>query len=244
MSHGRRLHEAIRHLFLCHDTDGILASHGHQCQTRLRCLETVLHLVQPTLRRENGNVVIIVSIKIQRRLSLKWWRRAKTLTRWFKWMEGGGEIIEQRYYKKAWCWVHPLRATQAIEHKYSNPINSADTYESRLILVYYYGVVDLGKKRKQVIVVVWFRSLLLFSSLSQSFCGLPHGSIGVSYPNPSNFPNDGQGGYPLLGAHNNWNFANSLGYTTFQLGTDSLEQSNDWYNKKTRDSTSREWSQA
>mmetsp|Transcript_4762 Transcript_4762/g.13726 ORF Transcript_4762/g.13726 Transcript_4762/m.13726 type:complete len:252 (+) Transcript_4762:1532-2287(+) len=57
-----RVHQPVRHLLLCHHAARVLAAHGHPGQAGIGALEAVLHLVQPALRREDGDVVVIVGI--------------------------------------------------------------------------------------------------------------------------------------------------------------------------------------
>ena len=62
MSDGRWIHETIDNLLLCDNANGILAADGHHREPRIGGFKAIFHLVQTTLRRENGNVVIIVAV--------------------------------------------------------------------------------------------------------------------------------------------------------------------------------------
>jgi hypothetical protein len=61
MGHTGGFHQSIGNLFLSDNADGILATDGDAGQARVGGFKTVFHLIQTALRRENGNVMIIVT---------------------------------------------------------------------------------------------------------------------------------------------------------------------------------------
>ena len=56
------IHESIQNFFLGHDAHRILSSDCHHRQSTLCRFETIFHLIQTSLRRKDGNVMIIIAV--------------------------------------------------------------------------------------------------------------------------------------------------------------------------------------
>lgn len=84
MGDAARFHETIRYLFLGHDAARVLAADGYSSQARIGTFEAIFHLIKTALRREDGDVVIIVSKRDRSRqvYGEDIYMRKNQITRW------------------------------------------------------------------------------------------------------------------------------------------------------------------
>ena len=67
-----RTDQTVWHLLLRDDGDTILPPHGDRSEpVAVRCLECILNLIQTTLRREDGDMMVVLGVPARHGLAVK-----------------------------------------------------------------------------------------------------------------------------------------------------------------------------